>query len=120
MTSFKAVAPDYFVTSPAGCEVFRTDGEYAIGRWMPVEDRKFARAYIRGLKILFKASKEKGFFEAAGEQYTGNTNTVESKFKKLQQCLRSAGIVAIGNGAQFSIESYVSGEYSVTVLGSAS
>lgn len=79
----------------------------------PVEVKKKARLYNKGLKILFKEAGKKGFFERIGEQIHGNANDVLSKYDKLLRCCSVDSIIAIGSGLNFSVQSYVDGSYTV-------
>jgi hypothetical protein len=129
--NFKDVAPEFIVAFPGGYEIHQSSEPYhrinpktgectetnsvtwEMGRHIPVETRKNARAYIKGLKKLFASAKTKHFFEAAGEQIHGNVNTVKSKYKKLVKCISTQKIIDIGNGSTFTIESYVDGSYTI-------
>lgn len=87
----------------------------SMSRAIPQEIRQKARFYIAGLKKLWQESKQKRSFEKMGEQVHGNTNTQQTKYAKLVRATNCNDLVSIGQGASFSVESYVDGSYTVTV-----
>jgi len=82
---------------------------------IPLAIKQRARFYIKGLKQLWQASFEKRSFEKMGEQVHGNTNTQHSKYMKLVKATNYSDTIRIGQGASFTIQSYVDGSYSVAV-----
>lgn len=80
------------------------------------EANQKGRLIVKGLKKLLRTAKApKGFFEAAGGAIHGNVNSVESKYRKLVGCCSNEMLIAIGNGSDFTIQSYVDGSYTISV-----
>lgn len=115
MIKFKDVQPKVIHVSPEGWEVIIDEQGFHMPTRMPREAKKNARLYWKGLKILFKEASKCGFFEGLGGSIHGNNNTVEEKFNKLQSC-GHATIIQIGMGARYTVESYVDGSYTVSIL----
>lgn len=99
-----------------GWEITTNENVLVIPRECSTETRKNARNLVKGLRKLWTASKEKGFFEAAGEKVHGNTNTQQTKYEKLCQSATTDVLIKIGEGYRFNIESYVDGSYTVGVI----
>lgn len=97
-----------------GFEFHLYENKLSFPKDIPTQDRKNARAFLKGLKTLWKRAAQKDFFESAGEKIHGNTNDQNSKYQKLQRACSQNDIINIGNGSPFAITSYVDGSYTIS------
>ena len=115
--NFSEVAPPFIYAGKEGWEIPIKDGK--IERFPERISRaakKEARELLAGIRRIFEYSnKLPGVIESLAKQYTGRIESMQERYEKILMATGKQNLIWIGRGAEFEVQSYIDGTYTVEV-----